>query len=246
MAAERLQKVLARLGLGSRRDIEQWIREGRIAVNGEIAQLGVTVQGDENVTVNGKPVTLSTQIERRILQYFKPDNQVCTVRDPQGRATVFDDLPAPENGKWISVGRLDLTTTGLLLFTNDGVLANRLMHPSAQIEREYVVRTLGKVTETIIERLSDGVRLEDGVARFKEIVDLGGKGANHWYRVVLMEGRNHEVKRLWESQGIRVSRLKRVRFGSVTLDQSLSPGQYRLLHAAEQNSLVQKIKSRQK
>lgn len=241
MNAERIQKVLARQGLGSRREIERWLQQGRILVDEKVPVPGLKLQGNENVTLDGWPVTLRIAVERQVLLYFKPDDEVCTRHDPQGRATVFDHLPEPKTGKWIAVGRLDLTTTGLLLFTTDGELANQLMHPSSQIEREYAVRTLGDVTEQMISVLCNGVQLEDGSARFDSVHDMGGQGANHWYRVVLREGRKHEVKRLWESQGIRVSRLKRIRFGPIVLNKNMQPGESRLLAENEVRRLLASI-----
>lgn len=224
--AERLQKVLANAGLGSRRQIEEWIREGRIQVNDKPAQLGDRVSLRDKIKVNGK-VVLSNQLKvvyRRVIAYFKPEGEVTTHSDPAGRPTIYRNLPKLRKGRWVPVGRLDINTSGLLLLTTDGELANRLMHPSQQVEREYAVRVLGDVDQTVLDRLRKGVMLDDGLARFSDIVDAGGQGANHWYHVVLMEGRNREVRRLWESQGITVSRLIRVRYGPVTLSRRLKPG----------------------
>ncbi len=222
---ERLQKYLARAGLGSRRQMEEWIRAGRISVDGKIAELGTQVDGTQAVTVDGKRVRAQEAV-RRVLAYYKPVGQVTSRQDPEGRTTVFEKLPPPGSGRWIAVGRLDLNTQGLLLLTTDGELANRLMHPSSEIEREYAVRVLGPVDSAILRRLREGVMLEDGKARFDMIRDAGGRGANHWYHVILREGRNREVRRLWESQGIAVSRLLRVRYGPVTLGRELQPGQW--------------------
>jgi len=226
--SERIQKVLAQAGLGSRRQIEQWIRDERIEVNGQIAQLGDKVDEHARIRVDGRPVKLAKEEQpRRVIMYNKPEGEICTRKDPEGRPTVFDHLPKIKKGRWISIGRLDINTSGLLLFTNDGDLANRLMHPSAQVEREYAVRVLGKADEAALKRMTRGVKLEDGLARFEDIVYSGGEGANHWYHVVVAEGRNRLVRRLWESQGLTVSRLKRVRFGPVFLVSGFRQGETR-------------------
>lgn len=218
MSGEKLQKVLARAGLGSRRQIERWIEEGRITIDGQPATLGARVTSDQALRVDGRAVPIhAIQPKQRILLYHKPEGEVCTRSDPQGRPTVFDKLPSLRGARWIAVGRLDFNTSGLLLFTTDGDLANRLMHPSQEIDREYAVRILGKTSDEMLARLKEGVMLEDGPARFDSIVDAGGSGANHWYHVTLKEGRNREVRRLWEALGVKVSRLIRVRFGPVVL-----------------------------
>ncbi len=228
---EKLQKVLANLGVGSRRDMEAWIKAGRITVNGEIASIGMRVGSHEKLHVDGKPLErrVAKAIKPRALIYNKPPDEVCSRRDPNCKKTVFDRLPFVELGRWVSIGRLDITTTGLLIFTNDGELAHRCMHPSFQVEREYAVRVLGKVDNDMLTRLQKGVRLADGMAKFESILDDGGRGANHWYRVVLREGRNREVRRLWESQGVQVSRLIRIRYGNIRLPRDLPVGQYREL-----------------
>ena len=240
--AERLQKFLARMGLGSRRQIEDWIRQGRITVNGVPAQLGASVNGAEKIGIDGKLIQVRAfGQQRRVLAYYKPVGEIASRHDPEGRTTIFEHLPPLRDGRWIMVGRLDLNTQGLLLVTNDGELANRLMHPSSQVEREYAVRVLGEVTPDMLKRLREGVPLEDGLARFDEIREAGGDGANHWYHVVLKEGRNREVRRLWESQGVAVSRLTRVRFGPVTLRRGLHPGHWDELDEERMTELLQAV-----
>ncbi len=222
---ERIQKVLARVGAGSRRQVERWIVEGRVTVGGRRATLGQRVTPQHVIRVDGRLLPRSTTIpKRRILMYHKPAGEMCTRSDPQGRPTVFDRLPRLRSGRWISIGRLDFNTSGLLLLTTDGELANRLMHPRHGIEREYAARILGKVDEAMLKRLTKGVRLKDGPARFECVVDAGGEGANRWYHVTLKEGRHHEVRRMWEAMGVKVSRLIRVRYGPVTLPRHLRAG----------------------
>ncbi|MCB1778158.1 MAG: pseudouridine synthase [Candidatus Competibacteraceae bacterium] len=240
--SERLQKFLARVGYGSRRQIEDWIRQGRITVNGVPAQLGVQVNGAERIVIDGQPLKVRAFGQRRrVLAYYKPVGEVTSRRDDAERPTVFERLPQLQDGRWIAVGRLDLNTQGLLLLTNDGELANRLMHPSSQIEREYAVRVLGEVTSVMLRQLRQGVPLDDGVAHFDEIIAAGGPGANHWYHVILREGRNREVRRLWESQGVAVSRLIRVRYGPVSLRRGLHPGRWDELDEAGINALLQAV-----
>ncbi len=229
-AGEKLQKVLARIGVGSRRDVEGWIIKGRIKVNGKDATLGQRVDLHDAITIDGKVIKREEAAEsvRRVILYNKPDGEICTRDDPEGRPTVFDKLPRPKEGRWINIGRLDINTTGLLMFTTDGELANRLMHPSYEMDREYAVRVRGEVDDEMIDRLKAGVVLEDGPAKFTDIQQApGGEGFNHWYHCVVMEGRNREVRRLWESQGVVVSRLKRVRFGPVFLNSDLPMGRWR-------------------
>ena len=242
--SERLQKVLARAGHGSRRQIEDWIRAGRIEVDGTTATLGCTISGREKIRIDGKPVSFAAAISRtshRTLMYHKPVGELTTRSDPEGRPTVFDRLPVIKTGRWISVGRLDLNTSGLLLLTTDGDLANRLMHPSGEIDRVYAVRVLGEVGEDLLVRLRQGVRLEDGMAAFTDIRDAGGSGANHWYHITLREGRNREVRRLWESQGVQVSRLMRVSFGPISLPRQLRPGKHRELTRQETVALYRSV-----
>lgn len=235
MTKERIQKALARQGLGSRRQIEKWIEQGEIKLNGEIAQIGDQVQTDDVVIHNGRKIVIrDTQSKLpRVLMYHKPEGEVCTRSDPEGRPTIFEKLPPLKYSRWVAVGRLDLNTSGLILVTDNGELANRLMHPSNQVQREYAVRILGEASDEMLKKLTRGVKLEDGMARFEEIVDSGGQGANHWYHVVLLEGRNREVRRMWEAVGLKVSRLMRVRYGNAILTKSQRPGQNRELTPAK-------------
>ncbi|QXI30056.1 23S rRNA pseudouridine(2605) synthase RluB [Pseudomonas vanderleydeniana] len=243
-AGEKLQKVLARIGVGSRRDVEGWISQGRIKVNGSEATLGQRVDLHDAITIDGKVIKREEASEsvRRVIMYNKPDGEICTRDDPEGRPTVFDKLPRPKDGRWINIGRLDINTTGLLMFTTDGELANRLMHPSYEMDREYAVRVRGEVDDEMIERLKAGVMLEDGPAKFTDIQQApGGEGFNHWYHCVVMEGRNREVRRLWESQGLVVSRLKRVRFGPVFLNSDLPMGRWREMSQREVDILSAEV-----
>ena len=238
---ERLHKVLARAGIGSRRRIEEWIKAGRVNINGRTATVGERVSVSDHITLDGKRINLNASMpsRMRVLAYYKPAGELTTREDPEGRHTVFDNLPGIRKGRWIAVGRLDLNTSGLLLFTNNGELANRLMHPSSEVEREYAVRILGGVNDVMINNMLSGVELEDGTARLKQVTDAGGTGANHWYRVVILEGRNREVRRLFESQGIKVSRLIRVRFGCYSLPKHKRQGQYWELNKQEVDSLFE-------
>lgn len=225
---EKLQKVLARAGIGSRREMERVIAEGRVRVNDAIARLGDRVELNDKVVVDGKPVKLQ-EVEgfrRRVLLYNKPEGEICSRNDPEGRRTVYERLPRLSGERWISVGRLDFNTSGLLLFTNDGELANKLMHPSSVIDREYLVRIQGDVDEEMKARLRKGVMLDDGIAKFTDVVDGAGDGRNRWFYCVVMEGRNREVRRLWESQGVKVSRLKRVRYGNIFIPSHVRVGQW--------------------
>ncbi len=224
---EKLQKVIARSGHTSRREAERLIAQGRIKIANRVARLGDRVAGDEPVFLDDKELFMAWEKPRqRVLVYNKPAGEVCSRKDPEHPNTIFDDLPNLKIGRWISVGRLDINTTGLILLTNDGELANLLMHPSSEIEREYAVRILGEVTDDDIEQLKSGVQLEDGVASFERIIYIGGQGANHWYHVMLKEGRNREVRRMWESLGITVSRLSRIRYGVVELPRGQKPGRW--------------------
>ena len=233
--------TLPNAGLGSRREVERWIEAGEVKVNGQQAKLGDRVTPDDRITVGNKRVgkwRLKEQPSRTIV-YNKPEGEIVARDDPQGRRTVFQRLPRLHGARWISVGRLDLNTSGLLIFTTDGQLANKLMHPSQQVEREYAVRIHGEVTREMLETLVNGVELEDGAARFEDIVESGGEGRNRWFHVVIMEGRKREVRRLWEAVGVEVSRLKRVRFGPLILDSSLSVGQWRELKPMELKAVYQ-------
>jgi 23S rRNA pseudouridine2605 synthase len=229
--SEKLQKVLARVGIGSRREMERWIEEGRISVDGARATLGQRVDPGQAISIDGRPLSTGAALggRQRTIIYHKPDGELCTRDDPAGRPTIFDRLPVLRNARWITVGRLDFNTQGLLLLTTDGELANRLMHPSQEIEREYAVRVLGKVDSDMLERLKAGIDLEDGPAHFDTIVDVGGEGANHWYHVTLKEGRQREVRRLWEAVGLTVSRLVRVRYGPIALPRHMHAGHWREL-----------------
>ncbi|MBI1423146.1 MAG: pseudouridine synthase [Gammaproteobacteria bacterium] len=239
---EKIQKVLANLGYASRREIERWIEEGRVRVNNQVIGLGVRVTPADKISIDGKPVhRVPTQQIPRVLIYHKPVGEICTRSDPQGRPSVFDKLPRLSKGRWIAVGRLDINTTGLLLFTDTGELANRLMHPRYGIEREYAVRVLGQVTPEQLLALQQGVELEDGIARFVAVTDAGGTGANHWYHVTLLEGRNREVKRLWAAIGLQVSRLHRIRYGPVSLPRSVKLGQYQEMEDQAKELLLKTV-----
>ncbi|MFC3153402.1 23S rRNA pseudouridine(2605) synthase RluB [Litoribrevibacter euphylliae] len=236
---ERIQKVLSQIGVGSRREIERWITEGRIKVGDQVAQLGDRIDSRDQVFVDDRRVDLKALEEGqcRVLIYNKPEGEVCTRDDPEGRPTVFQRLPKIKGQRWISVGRLDVNTTGLLLFTTDGELANKLMHPSTGIDREYLCRIHGEVDEPMVKRLLEGVLLDDGKAQFTDVVHGGGEGRNQWFYVCLMEGRNREVRRLWESQGVEVNRLKRVRYGSVFMPSECKVGTWVEMPNKEVNEL---------
>ena len=243
--SEKLQKVLANAGQGSRREMEKWIVQARISVNGKIATLGDRVEPTDKIRVDGNLLTnRQEKAVCRMLMYNKPEGELCSRKDPEGRPTVFDRLPVIKDGRWIAVGRLDVNTSGLLLFTNDGELANRLMHPSHEIEREYSVRVFGEVDQPMISRLCKGVELEDGKAKFTLVVKKPGdeESINKWYNVTLSEGRNREVRRLWESQGLQVSRLIRVRYGELNLQKNLPQGGWIELPLKDLNVLRKSVK----
>jgi 23S rRNA pseudouridine2605 synthase len=240
---ERLHKVLARAGLGSRREVEGWIAEGRIRVNGERATIGAAWHAGDEIYIDGRrvPTWRLYRFERRVIAYYKPVGEVCTRHDEEGRPTVFEHLPRLRQGRWVAVGRLDLNTCGLLLFTNDGELANRLMHPSGGIEREYAVRVLGEFPMVMQQRLLDGIELDDGFAHFERLDAAGGDGANQWFHVVLREGRQREVRRLFEAVGLTVSRLIRVRYGSCELGRGHRIGHLWDLSEAEVERLAASV-----
>ena len=239
---EKLQKVLARAGIGSRREMERWIEQGRVKVNEQVATIGDRVSETDKIKVDNKFINQRrTQVQQRVIAYHKPVGEVCTRDDPEGRATIFSNLPKLRTGRWISIGRLDLNTSGLILLTTDGELANKLMHPSSEIEREYAVRVLGEVSPEIIEQLKTNVALEDGDAHFTDVKIAGGQGANHWYHVVLKEGRNREVRRLWEYFGFAVSRLTRIRYGDIKLERRLRPSKSENLSEKEIASLYKSV-----
>lgn len=225
---ERLQKILSQAGLGSRRAMEVWIADGLVKVNGVVAKLGDSAGPMDKIAVNNKPIQnpLEHHEKLRILLYHKPIGEICSRSDPDHPQTVFDHIPSIKQGRWIMVGRLDINTSGLLIFTNNGALANQLMHPKFGLEREYAVRIHGLVTDQMIKNLRTGVQLEDGKAQFKKVEYRGGEGTNSWYHVVLTEGKNREVRRLWESQDLEVSRLIRIRYGQLELPRTLARGQF--------------------
>ncbi len=239
---ERIQKVLARSGLGSRRQIEKAIKMAQIYINGKLVELGQTLnEGDIVNWKNRKWVIEPQDQDLKILMYNKPLGEICTRKDEKGRPTVFDNLPELKRERWINVGRLDINTTGLILFTNDGGFANHLMHPSTKIDREYACRVFGDVDQIKLDNLRNGVELEDGFAKFNDIQQAGSGEANQWFHVVLLEGRNREVRRLWESQDLKVSRLKRVRYGGVFLPKKLRMGQFQEFTRGEKNILLQDV-----
>ncbi|CDZ79199.1 Ribosomal large subunit pseudouridine synthase B [Legionella massiliensis] len=244
MSSERLQKILSQAGLGSRREIERWIEQGLVAVNGKVAKLGDGASAEDKISVNGRLIAnpLKTQAKTRILVYHKPVGEISSRNDPKHSRTVFDKLPPLKQGRWVQVGRLDINTSGLLIFTNDGELANRLMHPKFALEREYAVRVRGQVSQEALNAMLKGVELDDGKAQFKRIEFRGGEGTNAWYHVVLTEGRNREVRRLWQSQGVEVSRLIRIRYGKLTMPRSLARGNYKELVPKEVEGFLSSLK----
>lgn len=240
---ERVQKALARMGLGSRREIEQLISEGKVRINGQLAKPGDHVSEGDKINIGTTRTVIKSDVNRiRVLIYNKPEGEICTRKDEQGRRTVFDSIGTIRDGRWIVVGRLDINSSGLLLFTNYGELANHLMHPSSEVEREYAVRVKGEVSADTIKTLLRGVELEDGFMKFEQILDSGGQGANHWYHVVLKEGKNREVRKLWQSQDVSVSRLIRVRYGNLVLPRDLRQGKKRELSLDEVRALFEFVK----
>ncbi|MFW1742655.1 23S rRNA pseudouridine(2605) synthase RluB [Acinetobacter johnsonii] len=241
--SEKLQKVLARVGLGSRRYMEEVIAAGRVSVNGQVAQVGERIEPGDELRIDGRKVSfqIEDEIRRRVLIYYKPEGEICSRSDPESRPTVFEQLPAIANDRWVMVGRLDINSTGLLLFTNDGELANRLMHPSNEIEREYAVRVMGEVTPQIKNNMLKGVVLDDGPAKFESFSEIGGEGINRWFQVVVKEGRNREVRRIFESQGLKVSRLLRTRYGTVILPRELRTGRWMELDKNDIDNLTKAV-----
>lgn len=238
---EKLQKILAQAGLGSRRQIEGWIREGRLKINGRVAVIGDRITGQEMIELDQRLLRLHIDETTQVLAYHKPVGEMSTRHDPEGRPTVFSQLPSLRGARWISVGRLDINTSGLLLLTTNGELANRLMHPGQAIEREYAIRILGRPSPEQLQQLQTGVELEDGLAHFQSIRDAGGEGANHWYHVVLTEGRRREARRLWEALGFQVSRLIRIRYGDIMLPAYLRQGHYQALEPAQIQQLMASV-----
>ena len=239
----RIHKILADHGIGSRRGIESLIKQRKVKVNGELATLGQLVSVHDIFEVEGRTVRLSKKdpSKKRILMYNKKVGEISSRNDPDHKKTIFDSLPKLKSGRWVSIGRLDINTSGLILFTNDGSLANQLMHPSSNIEREYIARVHGQVTDQILNNLMKGVKLEDGFAKFTD-VQGGRKGnTNQWFAMVIMEGRTREVRRLWESQGLEISRLKRVRYGSLFLPASLKQGAFKELSKSEISALEHQV-----
>lgn len=241
---EKVQKLLADLGSGSRRQMEKAIAEGRVSVNGQIIKLGDRAKRTDRLRLDGHIVNLrhKQNTDLKVLLYYKPEGEICTRSDPEGRPTVFSSIPHLRAGRWVQVGRLDVNTSGLLLFTNDGDLANKLMHPKYEVEREYAVRVLGKVTPEMLQQLRTGVMLEDGMAHFEEVKEAGGEGVNRWYHVMLKEGRQREVRRLFEALGAKVNRLIRIRYGCLVLPPRLKRGQWEYLEDADLQALQELVK----
>ena len=239
---ERLQKLLARAGLASRREIENWIRKGLVRCNDKAVVLGDGAKAGDRLVVRGYHYLVAKgDARQRTVMYCKPEGEITSRKDPEGRLSIFDKLPKLRNQRWIAIGRLDINTSGLLLVTTDGELANKLMHPSGEIEREYAVRIYGQASDEQLQALREGIELEDGQAHFDKIIDAGGHGRNHWYHVILREGRNREVRRLWASQDLTVSRLLRVRYGVLTLPRWLKPGKWRDLSIEQLRQLHDQV-----
>ena len=248
--SEKLQKMLATAGMGSRRELETWISAGRVSVNGVTSKLGDRAEATDRIMVDGRAVKIVTDDNPRVLMYSKPEGEVCTTADPDGRPTVFDSLPRLNRGRWIAIGRLDINTSGLLLFTNHGELANRLMHPSYEVKREYMARIHGEVDEAMIKRLMDGVVLDDGIAKFQTVKAQHARSqdehvsSNNWFRVILAEGRTREVRRLWESQDVEVNRLKRISYGPIELPSIVRKSEFIELDPKQVASLFNAVKMR--
>ena len=240
MSAERLQKVLSQAGYGSRREIERWIEEGLLQINGKTAKLGDLVSPDDKISLRGRAINNPMRLisKTRILLYNKPLGEISSRHDPFHPRTVFDKLPKLNQGRWIQVGRLDINTGGLLIFTNNGDLAHRLMHPKFEYNREYAVRIFGMVNDEMLQHLFKGVELDDGMGKFDKILPQGGDNANSWFRVTLSEGRHRMVRRLWQSQGVEVSRLIRVKYGPIELPRWLNRGQFVELSSQDVDTLV--------
>ena len=242
--SDKLQKVLANAGIGSRREMETWIEQGRVSVDGKTAKLGDRVEDSQQIRVDGNLISRNQDSQIcRVLMYNKPEGEICSRKDQEGRPTVFERLPKIQDGRWIAVGRLDINTSGLLLFTNDGEFSNRLMHPRHEVEREYAVRIFGEVDDAMIQRLKSGVQLEDGEAAFNTIRRGNAETESHnkWFNVTLSEGRNREVRRLWESQDVKVSRLIRVRYGDLHLNKRLPQGAWLELELDQINQLRKSV-----
>jgi 23S rRNA pseudouridine2605 synthase len=241
-ATFKLQKLLAHKGLGSRREMETLIASGEVSVNGKTAVLGDRAGPDDVIRIGRRVIRVHKEELPKVLLYHKPEGEIVSRHDPEGRPSVFDKLPHLRSSKWIAIGRLDFNTSGLLIFTNDGTLANRLMHPRFEMEREYAVRILGQLSEEQMKQLTTGVQLEDGQAAFTYLSDQGGEGTNHWYRVILKEGKNREVRRMFEAIGLTVSRLMRVRFGPINLPPRIKRGQWLELDEKETRRLLNLIR----
>ncbi len=239
---QKLQKLLAQKGLGSRREMEALIISGQVSINGRVATVGDRAGVGDVIKIGKRVIRLNAnESPPRIILYHKPEGEIVSRRDPQGRPSVFDRLPHLKSSKWIAIGRLDFNTSGLLIFTTDGGLANRFMHPRFEVEREYAVRIIGQLTTEQMKQLTTGVELKDGQAKFNYLADQGGEGTNHWYRVILMEGKNREVRRMFEALGLTVSRLMRVRFGPINLPPRIKRGQWLELDAAHTSRLLSLI-----
>ena len=244
--SDKLQKLLAHAGMGSRREIETWITDGRVTVNGKRAKLGDRASAADRILVDGKLMSVSEVAGEQIkaLIYHKPEGEICTRKDPKGRPTIFENLPGIPGGRWVSVGRLDINTSGLILLTNNGELANKLMHPSTGVEREYLVRIRGAATaETITKLTREGVDIDGKPAKFERILasDMADEGTNHWYKVVIKEGRYREVRRMWDAVGHTVSRLKRIRYGTIKLTREIKRGKHAKIAPKQLEKLVASV-----